>query len=130
MKGDVATALSRGVDGQWKNYTKADFLTCDKQGVTAGQASGAKKTGFHIKTELCIWGSHMESLIQTSLPTHPKISKHQFSAAPHQQCHAAFVGPHMPNLVSLQIYTMGRKTTTFKLAARSPLGMQQLSSDL
>lgn len=51
MKRDVATALSRGVDSQWKKYTKADFLTCDEQGVMAGQASGPKKTGFQIKTD-------------------------------------------------------------------------------
>lgn len=50
MKRDVATALSRGVDSQWKKYTKADFLACDERGDAAGQAQGPKEKGFRIKT--------------------------------------------------------------------------------
>lgn len=50
MKRDVATTFSRGVDHQWKNYTKANFLACDKQGSTAGQVQGLKGSGLQIKT--------------------------------------------------------------------------------
>lgn len=42
MKGDVATALWRGVDSQWKKYRKADFLQCDRQGNSRPKERGFK----------------------------------------------------------------------------------------
>lgn len=50
-----------------------------------------------------------------------KISKHQFSAVPHQQCHTAFVGPICLVWSHSRFRQWEGKTTTLKLAAKSPL---------
>lgn len=99
MKWDVATAFSRGVDSQWKNYTKANFLAYDKQDSTAGQVQGLKGSGFQIKT-VCtfremVWKSLLgqPQIKQSCQALFMKISKHQLSVVPHQQGHAAFVAP-------------------------------------
>lgn len=99
MKWDVATAFSRGVDSQWKNYTKADFLAYDKQDSTAGQVQGLKGSGFQIKT-VCtfremVWKSLLgqPQIKQSCQAVFMKISKHHLSVVPHQQGHAAFVAP-------------------------------------
>lgn len=97
MKGDVATVLSRGVDSQWKKYTKADCLACDKRGNTAGQAQGKRVSEkvFQIKTPSVHLGKPGGKVTPTHLPTHSKTScvarlfikktsEHQLSAVPHQ----------------------------------------------
>lgn len=139
MKWDVATAFSRGVDSQWKNYTKANFLAYDKQASTAGQVQGLKGSGFQIKT-VCtfremVWKSLLgqPQIKQSCQALFMKISKHQLSVVPHQQGHAAFVAP----ICRIWSYSScrqweGKKKFLKKLVVNSPSqwGCSRLRSDL
>lgn len=96
-----------------KKYTKADFLACDKQGNTAGQALGPKEKRFQIKT-VCTsgeagWKSYPNQppcLLQNKLHCQTLYKKDKQAPA---FCYPTPVVPccifwsHMPNLVPLQI---------------------------
>lgn len=125
-KWDVATALSRGVDSQWKKYTKADFLTCDKQGDTAGQAHGLKEKRFQIKT-VCIsgearWRSYPNWPFPFQSGTDRLFIKDK--QAPAFCCPTAVLCwiccSHMLHLVPFQVQKMGRKNS--KTCSKVPTG--------
>lgn len=114
------------MDSQWKKYTKADFLTCDKQGDTAGQAHGLKEKRFQIKT-VCIsgearWRSYPNWPFPFQSGTDRLFIKDK--QAPAFCCPTAVLCwiccSHMLHLVPFEVQTMGRKNS--KTCSKVPTG--------